>query len=93
MKTPGGRGEGLVQRSRKIIFREHHGLTYALTDIGRLTGIPPSTLKRYRENPEIIPLGRLVVIAAAMEVSPEECGELILGEGESIDRKKNSRQP
>jgi hypothetical protein len=46
-----------------------------------LTGIPVTTLRRYEEIPETIPLGRLITMAEAMEITPEECGELILGAG------------
>jgi hypothetical protein len=38
-----------------------------------------TTLRRYEEIPETIPFGRLITMAEAMEITPEECGELILG--------------
>lgn len=73
--------EDLDKRARKILFRERHGLRYSLSAISKLTGIPVTTLRRYEEIPETIPLGRLITMAEAMEITPEECGELILGAG------------
>ena len=74
--------EELDKRTRKILFRERPGLRYSLTSIAKLTGIPVTTLRRYEEIPETIPLGRLITMAEAMEITPEECGELILGAGQ-----------
>jgi hypothetical protein len=71
--------EDLDKRTRKILFRERHGLRYSLSAISKLTGIPVTTLRRYEEIPETIPFGRLITMAEAMEITPEECGELILG--------------
>jgi len=71
--------ERLDEKVRKILFRERPGLKYSLTSIAKLTGIPVTTLRRYEEIPETIPLGRLITMAEAMEITPEECGELILG--------------
>lgn len=73
--------ESLEKKVKRILFRERPGLKYGLTSIARLTGIPVTTLRRYEEIPETIPLGRLITMAEAMEITPEECGELILGAG------------
>lgn len=74
--------ERLDTKVKRILFRERPGLKYSLTSIGKLTGIPVTTLRRYREFPETIPLDRLITMAEAMEITPEECGELILGAGQ-----------
>lgn len=44
-----------------------------------MTGIPVTTLKRYKRQPDMIPYGRLVVIAKAMRLTPQECGYMVIG--------------
>jgi hypothetical protein len=44
-----------------------------------MTGIPKTTLRRYKDEPDIIPLNRLLLIADAMEIRPHEASILLLG--------------
>ena len=50
-----------------------------LTHLGKQTGIPLSTLYRYRKFPMTIPLDALLVICEAQGMQPETFGRLLEG--------------
>ena len=67
------------KRIEEVLFRESRGTRCDIPTLSRMTGIPVTTLKRYKRQPEMIPYGRLIVIAKAMRLTPQESGYLITG--------------
>ena len=67
------------RRVGEILFREQRGTKCDFPTLSRITGIPVTTLKRYKRQPDMIPYGRLVVIAKAMRLTPQECGYMVIG--------------
>lgn len=68
-----------AQRVAEVLFRNCRGTRCDFTTLSRRTGIPQSTLYRYRDNPDMMPFGRVLVIAEAMQLTAEESAYLITG--------------
>jgi hypothetical protein len=68
-----------LQRVTEVLFKETRGTRCDFVTLSEDTGIPASTLRRYRNYPELIPLERLFVIAKAMGLTPAEAGYLVTG--------------
>ena len=71
--------EDLKGRATKKIFRESLGTKCDIPSLSRATGIAEATLRRYKREPETIPLGRLSIIAQAMNCTPEDIGYVATG--------------
>ena len=71
--------DGLRERVLKTMLKESRGSKCDIPRLSKETGIPEATLRRYKREPEMIPLGRLLVIAKAMDSTPEEMGYVITG--------------
>ena len=71
--------DDLKQRAVEILFGEMRGAKCDIPRLSRETGISETTLRRYKREPETISLGRLSVIAQAMDRTPEEIGYVITG--------------
>jgi hypothetical protein len=71
--------EGLKERVLTTMLKESRGSKCDIPRLSKETGIPEPTLRRYKREPEIIPLGRLTVIAKVMGSTPEEIGYVITG--------------
>lgn len=67
------------QRIRAVLFRESRGSRCDFGMLSRRTGIPEATLRRYKREPEAIPLNRLLLIAKAMDIDKAEAGTLLIG--------------
>jgi hypothetical protein len=65
--------------ARGLLFGETDTTKCDFPALSKRTGIPESTLRRYKENPETIPFGRVVKIAQAMRINKE--GALVLISG------------
>lgn len=71
--------DNLKERAVKILFGEMRGAKCDIPRLSRETGIAEATLRRYKREPETISLGRLSIIAKAMDRTPEEIGYVITG--------------
>jgi DNA-binding Xre family transcriptional regulator len=67
------------QRVQEVLFRERPGTKCDIPELSKRTGIPKTTLHRYKNEPDLIPLGRLFVICKGMGLTPEEIGHMITG--------------
>lgn len=65
--------------ARDLIFGRP-GSSINVADIARATGIPQTTLGRYKERPELITLGRLRIILRERELTDSQIAKLIKGE-------------
>ena len=74
-----GKRDNLKERVLRTILKETLGTKCNIPNLSKETGIPEATLRRYKREPETIPLGRLSVIAKAMDSTPEEIGYAITG--------------
>ena len=79
-----GKTNGLRERAMVAIFRECRGSKCDLGYLSRRTGIPETTLRRYKREPDMIPLNRLVLIADAMDMDGDEAWYLLKGETRGI---------
>lgn len=70
----------LEEIARGLLFGETDTTKCDFPALSKATGIPISTLRRYRDYPETIPFGRVCVIAQARRLSKE--GALVLISGE-----------
>lgn len=68
-----------AQRVQEVLFRESRGTRCDFAQLSKVTGIPASTLHRYKTNPESMPLGRVLVVADAMQLTAQESAYLITG--------------
>lgn len=69
------------QRVQEVLFRQSSGLNTKcdIRELAKRTGIPEASLRRYRREPDMIPLCRLLAIVDGMGISPVEAGYLITG--------------
>lgn len=67
------------QRVQEVLFRESPGTKCDIPDLSKRTGIPEATLRRYRREPDLIPLGRFFAMCKGMGLTPEEIGHMITG--------------
>ena len=67
------------QRVQEVLFRERPGTKCNIPDLSKRTGIPEATLRRYRREPDLIPLGRFFAMCKGMGLTPEEIGHMITG--------------
>lgn len=67
------------ERIQRYLFRISRGSKCDFAQLSKMTGIPKATLHRYKDEPDIIPLNRLLLIADAMEIRPQEASILLLG--------------
>ena len=65
--------------ARDLIFGKP-GSTINVADIARATGIPHTTLARYKARPELITLGRLRIILRERELTDSQIAQLIRGD-------------
>ena len=68
-----------AQRVSEVLFRNCRGTKCDYANLSKRTGIPQSTLYRYRDNPDAMPFGRVLVIADAMQLTAQECAYLLTG--------------
>jgi hypothetical protein len=67
------------ERIQRYLFRLSRGSKCDFAQLSKMTGIPKTTLHRYKDEPDIIPLNRLLLIADAMEISVADAGYLVTG--------------
>lgn len=67
------------QKVQEVLFRECPGTKCDIPDLSKRTGIPEVTLRRYRREPDLIPLGRFFAMCKGMGLTPEEIGHMITG--------------
>ena len=69
------------QRVQEVLFGESRGTKCDIPYLTRRTGIPEETLRRYRREPDTIPIPfcRLVAIADGMGISVADAGYLVTG--------------
>ena len=67
------------QRIRAVLFRESGGTRCDFPYLAKRTGIPVESLRRYKRQPDTIPLNRLLVIANAMGINVDDAGYMITG--------------
>lgn len=65
--------------ARDVIFGKP-GSSINVADIARATGIPATTLNRYKKRPELITLGRLRIMLRDRELTDSQIVKLIKGE-------------
>lgn len=63
--------------TRALLFGETEMTRCDFASLSRATGIPVSTLRRYKDHPELIPFGRVRVIAKAQALNEEEALTLL----------------
>jgi hypothetical protein len=69
------------QRVKEVLFRESRGSSIKcdIPELSKRTGIPEATLRRYKREPDMIPLYRVLAIANGMGIRPEDAGYMITG--------------
>lgn len=75
-----------VKRVQEVLFRQYIGTKTDFAAIHRRTGIPVTTLRRYKAEPDIIPLGRLLEIATAINVEPADFQYMLTGKRPAVSR-------
>lgn len=69
------------QRVIEVLFRESRGTSIKcdIPELSKRTGIPEASLRRYKREPDMIPLGRVLAIAGEMGIGAEDAGYMITG--------------
>ena len=78
-KPPADPAREQQQRIRVLIYGEgvNERILQRMTDA---TGIPKATLYRWKQQPELIPLGKLTLLMQALKISGEDLAQAIAGE-------------
>lgn len=67
------------ERLTQILFPASHGMKTDFPWLSKRTGIPERTLRRYKHQPELITVDRLLVIVKEMGITPEDTAYAITG--------------
>lgn len=67
------------ERVDEVLFPQSHGIKCDFAEISKLTGIPKSTLYKYKERPDKMPYCRVLQIVTAMGLDSKACGYLLTG--------------